>query len=186
MGKGNKPDTSAQYNTALTQANTKSPQEEALGKAALKTIDWADKGDFTDPSEGGIFVNYADPAIRRRHRELELNAGGQGVLSGMGGAPDPNQLAAMKQNLADENAEDAAGQYEEDIRGGIGSAMGIAGDVSKTDLSRRLGVLDVTGANYRQQANKPAWWERLIGGASQMGSSFAGSAGGSAALAAMI
>lgn len=186
VGKGNKPNPApvTTYNTAVTEAKKQSPAEEALNRESLKTIDWASKGDFTNPAEGGIFVNYADPAFRRRHRELSMNAGDQGIFAL--GPADPNALAAMKENSDAASAENDAAQYQDDIRTGVGQARAQAGDMSQMDLNRRLGILNETGATYRADLTKPQqpkWWERLLGGAMNAGAAFAGSSAGSAAIA---
>lgn len=170
MGKGNKPKApEVNYNTALVEAKKPSPQEEALGKASLKTLEWADRGDFRNPREGGLFVNYADPAILHRNRELQSNAGGQGIFAL--GTPDPNYLATVRENQLAENEVMDAAQYESDIREGIANAAGYAGDTARMDQSRKMNILGTTAGIYSQDKNKPKWWEYLVGGAT---SAFAG------------
>ena len=184
MGRGNNTTPTTNYNTALTRAETRTPEEERLSRAAIRTLDWADEGDFRDPRGGGLFVNYADPAILHRNRELQANAGGQGVY-GLG-TPDPNYLATVKANQAAENEVTDAAQYESDIQSGIRDAAGVAGDTAKMDLSRRMGILGTTAGIYQQDRNRPKWWSYLLGGISSAGSAFAGSEAGSAALAGAI
>lgn len=168
IGKNNNPQPVAtNYNTALAESKEKSPQEEALGKAAVKTLNWADKGDFRNPREGGLFVNYADPAMIHRNRELQSNAGGQGIY-GLGIA-DPNYLAAVKSNQAAENEMMDAAQYESDVKEGVGQAAGYAGDTGKMDLTRRMNILGTTAGLYGQQLSKPKWWETLLGAAGPIG-----------------
>jgi hypothetical protein len=148
------------YTAALTAANTPSPTEDALSHEALHTLDWAAKGDYTDPHSGGIFVNYADPAMLHRNAELASNEAGQGI-EGLGIA-DPNYLATVKANRAAHQDEINAGQYESDIKEGVSAATGVAGDVSKLDLSRKMGVLGTTKDVYQANANKPKWWQYLL------------------------
>jgi hypothetical protein len=165
MGKGNKPKApEVNYNTALVEAKKPSPQEEALAKASMKTLEWADRGDFRNPREGGLFVNYADPAILHRNRELQSNAGAQGIYAL--GTPDPNQLASVKQNQLAENEMMDAAQYESDIKEGVERAAGYAGDTARMDQARRMGVLGTTAGIYQNEKDKPKWWQYLISGAS--------------------
>jgi len=167
MGKGNKAKATTDYNTALIQAQKPSAQEEALGKAALQTLNWASAGDFRDPRGGGIFVNYADPAIARRNREILTNAGGQGIFAL--GTPGPNYLASVRSNrLAEDEMSDAA-QYEKDIQEGIMRAAGYAGDTARMDQARRQSVLGTTAGIYQNQMNQPKWWQYLFGGMQQAG-----------------
>lgn len=171
MGKGNKPKPETQYNTALVEAKKPSAAEEALTKSALKTLQWAEGGDFTNPREGGLFVNYADPAIARRNRELQTNAGGQGIFAL--GQADPNYLATVRANrMAEDEATDAA-QYEGDIKEGISRAAGVAGDVAGMDIARKQNILGTTSGVYQSKQNQPKWWQYLISGA-QSGLSAAG------------
>lgn len=160
MGKGNQPQPAQQYNAALTAAKEKSPQEEALGKAALKTLDWADAGDYRDPHGGGLFTNYADPAILHRNRELQANAGGQGIYA-LGNA-DPNYLATVKENQAAENEQSDAAQYESDIKEGVGQAAGYAGDTARMDTSRKMGILGTTAGLYNADMTRPKWWQTML------------------------
>jgi hypothetical protein len=169
MGKGNKPKApEVNYNTALTEAKKPSPQEDALGKASLKTLEWADRGDYRDPRAGGLFVNYANPAILKRNRALQTNAGGQGIFAM--GTPDVNYLASLKENQAAEDAETDAAQYESDIREGVARAAGVAGDVAGMDTSRKMNILGTTSSIYSQDKSKPKWWEYMLGGAMSAGS----------------
>lgn len=176
IGHGNKTEApKTEYITAVNQAKEKTPQEEALGKASLKTLDWANAGDYRDPRGGGLFVNYADPAMLHRNRELQSNEHGQGI-EGLGVA-DPNYLATVKENRLAQNEQMDAAQYEGDIKGGIEAAAGYAGDTSKLDLSRKLGVLGATEDIYKGSMNKPKWWQYLIGGASAAATGLAGNPG---------
>lgn len=164
IGHSNNTNPTANYNTALTAAKEKTPGELALERESAKTLDWASKGDYRDPHSGGLFVNFADPAMLHRNRELEMNAGDQGIFAL--GEADPNYLASVKENMKAHQEEADAGQYESDVKEGVGAAAGVAGDTSKLDLSRKLGVLGTTATLQQQQANKPKWWNYAIQGAS--------------------
>lgn len=176
MGSRGQSQPKAQYNQALTAAKTPSPYDQKLGEMSMKTLNWADKGDFTNPSEGGIFVNFADPAARRRQRELEMGAGAQGIFA-LGGGGDANLLALDKQNRADEQTRDDSAQYESDVRQGVGAAMGVAGDLGHEDLSRKLGVLGATENIYRQDMQRPKWWQVMIQGMQNAAQSAAAAGG---------
>lgn len=81
------------------------------------------------------------------------------------GMTDPNALANVRTNALAHEDEHAAGQYEKDVKEGIGMAGAVAEDESKIDLSRKLGVLNTTSDVYKSQANKPRWWNYLLQGA---------------------
>lgn len=115
-------------------------------------------------------MNYADPAMLHRNRELQANAGGQGIY-GLGVA-DPNYLATVKANQAAENEQSDAAQYESDIREGVANAAGIAGSTAGMDISRKMGVLGTTAGIYGRD-KKPAWWQYLIQGVSAAGPTIA-------------
>lgn len=106
-----------------------------------------------------------------RNRELQANAGGQGIY-GLGVA-DPNYLATVKANQAAENEQSDAAQYESDIREGVANAAGIAGSTAGMDTARKMGVLGTTAGIYQSGLNKPAWWRYLISGLSAAGPSIA-------------
>lgn len=135
----------------------------ALDNAALKTLKWADTGDYRDPHSGGIFLNYSDPAMLARNDELMMNEGAQGTSAL--GTPDPNALANVRTNALAHRAENAAGQYEKDVKEGVGTAAGVAADESKVDLSRRLGVLGTTADVMKADANRPKWYNYVLQGA---------------------
>lgn len=166
-GNGTKVDTKADYQQSLVAAKEKTPGEKLLEEQSAKTLGWAAKGDYRDPREGGIFVNYADPAMLHRNRELTMNAGAQGVSAL--GTPDPNYLASLKTNQAAHQEENDAAQYEGDVKEGVGQAAGIAGAAEGTDISRKMGVLGVSSDLYKANMNRPKWWQYLIQGASQAG-----------------
>ena len=155
------------YESALTQANQKSPLQTKLEGMAGDTLDWASKGDYTNRPKN-IFFDYYTPAMKKRQRELTMNAGGQGIFAL--GTANPTQLAMAKQNLADEQAERDAAQYEQDVRQGVSAAGATAGDLAQMDQVRRLGVLGQTAGLYGTALGKPrepSWWEKLLGGAQQ-------------------
>lgn len=107
-----------------------------------------------------------EPSMRQRQRSQIMGAKGQGV-AGLG-APDPNLIALQKNNIAAHQAEDDAGQYEQDVSQGVGRAAGLAGDLSQMDQSRKLGVLGATSNIYgnaqRIAASQRPWWQTLLGG----------------------
>lgn len=155
-----------------TAAKAPSATQTALQDSALKTINWANKGDYTNPREGGLFTNYADPAMLHRHSELIANEAGQGI-EGIGVA-DPNYLATVKQNQAAHQDEANAAQYESDIKSGVGAATGVAGQMANLDEQTKNAILSAQTGLYNTTLNKtlgqPAWWkELLLGGASAAG-----------------
>lgn len=162
LGHGN--NTAKVDNTAaLAAAKEKTAGEKILEEQSAKALTWAGKGDYRNPHDAGMFVNFGDPAMLNRNRELTMNAGNQGI-SALGSA-DPNYLATMKENMKAHQAESDAGQYESDIKEGVGNAAAAAGKAEGLDISRKMGVLGVTSDLYRNQ--KPAWWKFLLSGASQ-------------------
>ena len=167
------PIVSSGYESALNAANQKSPLQSQLEGMAGDTLNWAAKGDYRDRPKN-IFFDYYSPAMKKRQRELTANAGGQGIFAL--GTANPTQLASMKQNLADEQAETDAAQYEQDVRQGVSAAGATAGDLAQLDQARRLGVLGQTAGLYGAALSKPrqpSWWERLLGGAQQAAGSVA-------------
>lgn len=161
MGHGNS--TAKVDNTAaLTAAKEKTEGEKILERESAKGLEWASKGDYTNPHDAGMFVNYGDPAMLNRNRELTMNAGNQGVYAL--GSADPNYLATVKENMKAHQAESDAGQYESDIKEGVGNAAAVAGKSEGYDISRKMGVLGVTSDLYRAERAKPAWWTYLASG----------------------
>lgn len=163
MGHKNKPE--QQYNQALQQAQTPSPYEQRRAAFDDEIINWANSGDYrTPPAEARVFFNMFDPAERRRRREMEMGAGAQGTAAL--GAASPTALALDRQNRADEDAEEAAAGYQDTAARLVGGALEDYGDLTRVDQNRRLGVLGTTAQVRAAKASKPAWWERLIQGAS--------------------
>lgn len=149
-------------------AKTPAPVQTELQDQALKTLKWYGKGDFTNPHEGGIFTNLMDPAMLHRNSELASNEMGQGI-EGLG-TPDPNYLATVKENRAAHQDEVNAGQYENDLRQGIGAATGVAEDMSNLDEQTRNAILSSQTSSYNTQLSKPekpAWWQYLLSAGAQ-------------------
>lgn len=142
-----------------------------LEDASAKSLAWYAKGDYRDPAAGGIFTNYADQAMLNRNRGLMMNAGRQGISAL--GTPDPNYLASVQENVKAHQSEDAAGQYEKDLQEGLANAQQAAASAEGYDISRKSAALGTTSQLYAQQAAKPRWWQAILGGVSQVGSSFA-------------
>lgn len=113
-----------------------------------------------------MFVNFADPAMLYRNAELQTNEANQGTSAL--GTPDPNALAAVKENAKAHMAENAAGQYEQDIKGGVNAATGVGMNLANmSDEDRRAILAAQTGVfntSQQVQANKPKWWQALLGG----------------------
>jgi len=171
MGKNNKPQAEQprqDYSAALAQANAPSPVQSKLQTMAMGDLDWLEKGDYRDP-KGHIFMNFADPAMRKRQRELSYNQKGQGIFGLAGRSANPTALGLAKQNLSAHDAEDDARQYEQNIREGSQRAFATAGDLASMEQARRLGVLGITAGPYQTQLGKPkepSWFDRLLQGAS--------------------
>jgi hypothetical protein len=186
MGRKQKPaaKVEANYNASRAAASQPSPYEERLGRMSQEVLDWAAKGDYRDRPKT-IFTNFADPAARKRQREVLANTRGQGV-GAMGAGANPTLLALDKQHQDDVFERDTAAQYEADTAQGVAQAAGLTGDLARMDQARRLGVLGSDASLYGAQLSKPEkpkWWERLLGGAANAGAAFAGSEAGSALIA---
>lgn len=128
-------------------------------------LDWSAKGDYRERPKG-IFFNFADPAERRRRRELQANTRGQGV-SALGAGANPTVLALDKSHRDAEAEAADAGQFEADVAAGVGKAAAVAGDLSKMDQARRMGILNTTAGLWGAELSRPkqpSWWERLLGG----------------------
>lgn len=160
MGHGN--NTKVDPKPDIAAARVKTPGEQLLEDQSAKTLGWAAKGDYTNPHEGGLFVNYADPAMRNRNRELTMNAGNQGVSAL--GPVDPNYLATVKENIKAHQAEGDSAQYEQDVKEGVGDAAAVAGKSEGLDISRKLGVVGASTDLYKYQDSKPKWWQYLSQG----------------------
>ncbi len=114
-----------------------------------------------------MFVNFMDPAMLYRNAELQTNEASQGTSAL--GTPDPNALAAVHENAKAHMAENAAGQYEKDLQQGLNAATNVGmhmADISDEDrraiLASQTGVFDTS---QQTQANKPKWWQAVLGGA---------------------
>lgn len=165
MSKKQNPDPKKEQATSLAAVRGPSTGEAALTSEATGLMDWIKKGDYTQRPKN-LFFNYADPAARQRQREMQMNAGPQGV-SAFGAGANPNLLALNKQNLQDEWARDTAGQYEQDVSQAGIRATGMLGDVAGMENSRELGALGATTSSFNTQLNKPKWWEILLSQAGQ-------------------
>jgi len=151
-----------------------SPVHTALEDQTLQALHFGASGDYRDPSKGGIFVNFADPSLRNRQASLMTNEAGQGISAL--GTPDPNELAAVNANTKAHMAEDAGRQYESDIAQGLNAARGTALNLTDLDAQQQDALLASQTGTYntwqggqfglaRDAANKPKWYESMIGGA---------------------
>lgn len=173
MGHGNstKVDTTGDYKAALAEEKKKTPGQQMLEDATAKSLGWYAKGDFRDPHAGGPFVNYADQGMLNRNRDLMMNAGRQGISAL--GTPDPNQLAAVQENVKAHQAEDAAAQYEKDLQEGFANASAAAGNAEGFDINRKSAALGVTSDLFKQHEARPRWWQALLSAGAQVGTGFA-------------
>ena len=172
MSTKNKPDPIAtqSYQSSLAQANAPNKHADVLHQQAMNVIDAANSGDYTKRPKS-IFFNMADPAQRQRQRSMISGAKGQGV-AGLGGA-DPNLIALNKENVAAHQAEDDAGQYEQDWKEATGAAGAQEGDLAALEQSRRLGVLGSGTSLYGTAlANRttPLWVQLMNSAARGAGS----------------
>lgn len=173
MGKKQKVDPDKEQAKSLATVREPSVGEAALTSEATGLLDYIHKGDYRNRPKN-LFFNYADPAERQRTREMQMNAGSQGVSAL--GAPSANLLALDRQNLNDEFARDTAGQYESDISQAGIRAAGELGDVAQLSNARNLGALGSTTSMWNTRDSRPRWWETLIAGA-QRGAAAAATAG---------
>lgn len=173
MGHGNstRVDSTADYKAALAEEKKKTPGQQMLEDATAKSLNWYSKGDFRNPHEGGAFVNYADQAMLNRNRALMMNAGRQGISAL--GTPDPNYLASVQENVKAHQAEDAAGQYESDLKEGFANARAAAGQAEGYDISRDTAALGVTSDLYKAKQAQPKWWQYLVKAGADVGTTVA-------------
>lgn len=111
-----------------------------------------------------------------RNLALQSNEAGQGI-EGLG-TPDPNYLATVKENRLAHEQEVNAGQYEKDIKEGVGAAAGVAGDMARLSEAERMGVLGSQTSAYDTYLGRPQpvkWWQTLLGGAAQVGAGWGSS-----------
>lgn len=172
MGGGNKE--KANYNAALTQAQTPSPYEQRRANNVNMAEDWLESGDYTDPPKQlRPFYNFADLAQRNKNRDVLRNTRGQGV-SALGAGANPNLLALQKEYDDSQMEEDAARDYQDTTSRIAASTAGELNDLDMADRARRMGVLNTTAGIERQKMSQPTWWEKLLGSATQVGSALAG------------
>lgn len=166
---------------ALEEAKKKSPAEEQAEKDRAAYFQWRDKGDFRTPPPSLIGLTYGPEAARRR--EMEQTAAPMGAM-GMGAAyADPTAMALAKQNLNDENAEQDANAYQDEIRAeDTYQRSGNAESLMARDFARRMGLLSEASGmsqfstNARIQAQPqpilPMLLSGLIAGAGQVGAAY--------------
>lgn len=175
MSRGNKVNPDVEQKASIAAVRQPSVGEGILTDEARSMFDAIHSGDYTKRPKN-IFFNFADPAQRARQREMMLNAGGQGVYAL--GAPDPNLLALNRQNLNDEFARDAAGQYEQDWANAGLRATGALGDIAGLENQREGSALGDSTSMWNTRDQRPRWWETMIAGAQRGASAAAGGAGG--------
>jgi hypothetical protein len=183
MGSHNQPQ--AQYNTALTSATAESPYEAARRQRNERGTALIRSGDYralaSDP-EFKVFYNFADPAERAKRRGVLANTRGQGV-SAMGAGANPTLLALDKEHRDAESEEDAARDFQDTTGRIAGNIYGETADLQTADAAKKANILGVTASRATADANRPKWWQQLLGLGGQAGAAFAGSPAGSAALA---
>jgi hypothetical protein len=171
MGGGNREHNQAQtnYNQALTTAQTESPYERRRRETNEAITDWGKSGDYRQPpDEAKVFFNFADPAMRKRQRDVLNNSRGQGV-SALGAGANPTLLALNKEHMDAELEEDSAREYQDTAARVVGGASGELADLDAADRARRMGVLGATSGVYNNQnANRGTpWWQQLMNNAAQ-------------------
>lgn len=171
MGSGNKERkaentaATANYNAALTTAQTESPYEKRRRETAEAISNWAKSGDYrTPPKEASVFFNFADPAERARQRAVLSNSRGQGV-GALGAGANPTLLALNKEHMDAELEADAGREYQDTAARVVGAASGELADLDTADRARRMGVLGVSSGMKQAALSIPkekSWFEKLM------------------------
>ncbi|MBC7928992.1 MAG: hypothetical protein H7Z38_00300, partial [Rubrivivax sp.] len=157
------------YNNALTGATTESLYEKRRREFNDGILNWADSGDYREPPKGArAFYNFANVAEHKKKLDVLANTRGAGV-SALGAGANPTLLALDKEHRDAEFEETAARDYQDTTSQIVRGAMSDNADMQNLDQSKRLNILGSTSGVYSSALSKPkqpAWWEKLIGGAS--------------------
>jgi hypothetical protein len=187
MGHKNKAVSQAntQYNAALSTAQAESPYEKKRADFDNSIIDWSKAGDYRAPTnEMKAFYNFADPAAHKAQSDILANSRGAGTAA-FGAGANPTALALDKQMRDDQFESDAAHNYQDTTARLVGGAYSDNADMQGLDQAKKLSVLGTTAGTYGQQsqidAQRPKWWQQLLGVAGGVGASAAGGFAGSAA-----
>ncbi len=186
MGGGNKERkqenaaATANYNSALTNAQAESPYERRRREINEAVTNWGASGDYREPpKEARVFFNFADAAARKKASDVLANSRGQGV-SALGAGANPTVLALDKQHRDAQLEEDAAREYQDTAARVVGGASAELADLDAADRARRMGVLSTTAGMKSSAMHIPkekSWWEKLWE-AGQQGAQAAAMAGG--------
>lgn len=144
---------SRQYNESRTAASTPSYSEAERERGHRAHNAWREAKDYTKPPPGLISMNYADPAQRQRMRERTMNATPTGTAA-WGAEGNATALGLAKENMRAHQDEDAASQYESDVRAeDTFQRTGVADSLIAQDWARRSSMLGVD-ANMQQFATQ--------------------------------
>lgn len=174
MGHSNNPtpQLAANYNQSRGTASQETDAEKRKREFDESLINWGESGDYREPPpEAKVFFNFADPAERKRHNELYMNAGAQGTAALGGAMANPTVLALNRENMANEDAEDAAKNYQDTASRLVGGAYGDLGDIAQMDQARNLNIFGTDANVYNSQLQRNAqripWWQRFLDNAAQ-------------------
>lgn len=144
---------STEYTESRADAKTPSYAEAAREKGLKEHDAWKGAKDYTKPPPGLISMNYADPAQRQRMRERTMNATPTGTAA-WGAEGNATAIGLAKQNMAAHQDEDAASQYESDVRAeDTYQRTGVADSLISADWARKASILG-TDANMLQFATQ--------------------------------
>ncbi|MDQ3920276.1 MAG: hypothetical protein M3348_17575 [Acidobacteriota bacterium] len=184
MGHKNREQAQAQgqYNAALTTAQTETPYEAKRRQFAEGITDWAQGGDYTNPTGAAkVFYNMADPAERKARMAVLDNTRGQGV-SALGAGANPTLLALDKQHQDDVAERDAAQNYQDTTSNLVSGAYGMLGDLQNSAQARNLSILNTTAGRFGQErqitASRPKWWQVLLSLGDRASKGFGGGSSG--------
>lgn len=129
------------YDDAAARAEVKSPAELAREEEFSAHTAWKAGKDYTKPPPGLISMNYADPAQRARMRERTMNSTPTGTAA-WGAEGNATAIGLANQNMLAHQDEDAASQYESDVRSeDTYQRTGAADSLISQDWMRKSGLL---------------------------------------------
>lgn len=169
FGKGKKDDKNKDFFQnqslqAISEANKRSPEEEAL---AAQAGAWRGLTDYTGKLPAG-FVGMDTREDAARRRALEATALPTGIAAA--GAPNAAMLALAAQDRANMNANEDAHSFENYIDENKRAAYGVTDDLVNRDYNRRMGVAGLYQNAYGQKLNRDqfakqtGFWRQLGGG----------------------
>jgi hypothetical protein len=159
-----------QYQTALTNASTVTPLQQAQEARQLAALQWRSKpGRDVGELEGvSDYLQIGNKAVARAQQQRQ----GSGALN-LGAPGSEQQAANLRTMLASDRAAEFGAGLENAVSSRLAEASNSVMPLASLNLQRNLGVLNTTAGRYNLERQMQGnMWGNILGAGATLGGSY--------------